>query len=133
MLIVPLLQDSDDLPFKKGEILFIVNKDEEQWWTARNSLGQTGQIPVPYVELLDENSQPSNRTFSNPPARSSDGTFKKTNLNVSHTRLCGTLKLFIPNFLLIAEEITSICSRETSPRTKRIRQDRPQARSWRHN
>ena len=24
-------------------------QDEEQWWTARNSLGQTGSIPVPYV------------------------------------------------------------------------------------
>lgn len=42
-------QDPDDLPFKKGEILTIVSKDEENWWTARNSLGQTGSIPVPYV------------------------------------------------------------------------------------
>jgi hypothetical protein len=25
---------------------------EDQWWTARNSLGQTGQIPVPYIELV---------------------------------------------------------------------------------
>ena len=41
--------DPDDLPFKKGEILTIVSKDEEPWWTARNSLGQTGSIPVPYV------------------------------------------------------------------------------------
>lgn len=40
------------MPFKKGEILYIVSKDEDQWWTARNSLGQTGQIPVPYVELV---------------------------------------------------------------------------------
>ena len=43
------LQDPDDLPFRKGEIMTIVSKDEEQWWTARNSLGQTGSIPVPYV------------------------------------------------------------------------------------
>ena len=41
--------DRCDLPFKKGEILTIVSKDEENWWTARNSLGQTGSIPVPYV------------------------------------------------------------------------------------
>ena len=27
----------------------IVSKDEEQWWTARNSLGQTGSVPVPYI------------------------------------------------------------------------------------
>lgn len=43
------MQDADDLPFRKGEILFIVNKDEDQWWTAKNSQGQVGQIPVPYV------------------------------------------------------------------------------------
>ena len=41
--------DQDDLPFKKGEVLFIISKDEDQWWTARNKHGQTGQIPVPYV------------------------------------------------------------------------------------
>lgn len=77
------LQDSDDLPFKKGEILFIVNKDEEQWWTARNLMGQTGQIPVPYVEMLDENSRQAGAP-ANPTTRSpANGTFGKTNLNVS--------------------------------------------------
>jgi hypothetical protein len=98
-------QDADDLPFKKGEILYIVNKDEEQWWTARNSLGQTGQIPVPYIEMVririnkclafllmmishlsfaqyDENSR-SSGGIPNPSRTSADGTFKKTNLNVS--------------------------------------------------
>jgi len=48
--------DPDDLPFKKGEILTVVSKDEEQWWTARNSLGQTGSVPVPYVAKVEENS-----------------------------------------------------------------------------
>ncbi|XP_053690563.1 adapter molecule Crk [Sabethes cyaneus] len=47
--------DPDDLPFKKGEILEIISKDEEQWWTARNSRGQTGQIPVPYVTRYEDN------------------------------------------------------------------------------
>ncbi|EAA05910.3 AGAP009499-PA [Anopheles gambiae str. PEST] len=47
--------DPDDLPFKKGEILHIISKDEEQWWTARNGAGQTGQIPVPYVTRYEEN------------------------------------------------------------------------------
>jgi proto-oncogene C-crk len=50
--------DPDDLPFRKGETLTVVSKDEEQWWTARNSLGQTGSIPVPYVAKLDENHHP---------------------------------------------------------------------------
>jgi hypothetical protein len=56
MVLHDLLQDSDDLAFKKGEILYIISKDEDQWWTARNSIGQTGQIPVPYVELVSFNS-----------------------------------------------------------------------------
>ncbi|XP_033215742.1 adapter molecule Crk [Belonocnema kinseyi] len=47
-------KDSEDLPFKKGEILTIISKYEEQWWTARNSLGQTGSVPVPYVQKYDE-------------------------------------------------------------------------------
>lgn len=46
------LQDADDLPFRKGEVLYVVNKDEEQWWTARNSQGQIGQIPVPYIQKV---------------------------------------------------------------------------------
>ncbi|CAG2123327.1 unnamed protein product, partial [Medioppia subpectinata] len=32
--------DSDDLPFRKNEVLTVISKDEDQWWTARNSLGQ---------------------------------------------------------------------------------------------
>ena len=47
-----LFQDAEDLPFKKGEVLTIVSKDEEQWWTARNSVGHTGSIPVPYVQKV---------------------------------------------------------------------------------
>ena len=46
------LQDADDLPFRKGEILTVISKDEEQWWTAMNALGQTGSIPVPYVQKV---------------------------------------------------------------------------------
>jgi hypothetical protein len=51
--VILVLQDPDDLPFRKGEILTIVSKDEENWWTARNALGQTGSIPVPYVAKVN--------------------------------------------------------------------------------
>lgn len=71
--------DQDDLPFKKGEILFIVSKDEDQWWTARNSRGQSGQIPVPYVQKYEEPS-------SSPPSRPDSGDTNRkppSNLNVS--------------------------------------------------
>lgn len=61
--------DPDDLPFRKGEILTIVSKDEEQWWTARNSTNQIGSIPVPYVQKYEEGENitpPSNRTSTQP-------------------------------------------------------------------
>lgn len=52
--------DQDDLPFRRGEVLTIIRKDEDQWWTAKNALGQIGQIPVPYVQKYDENAEESN-------------------------------------------------------------------------
>lgn len=42
-------KDPEDLPFRKGEILEVITKDEEKWWMARNTEGKVGQIPVPYV------------------------------------------------------------------------------------
>ncbi|ESO97411.1 hypothetical protein LOTGIDRAFT_214254 [Lottia gigantea] len=56
-------QDEDDLPFLRGEILEVISKDEEKWWTCRNSQGKVGQIPVPYVEksAIDNRSQFGNR------------------------------------------------------------------------
>lgn len=45
-------KDPDDLPFEKNEILTIIRKDEEQWWLAANEKGQTGLVPVPYIEKV---------------------------------------------------------------------------------
>ncbi|KAM9801158.1 adapter molecule crk isoform 2-T2 [Neosynchiropus ocellatus] len=42
--------DEEDLPFRKGDILRVLEKPEEQWWNAQNSEGRPGMIPVPYVE-----------------------------------------------------------------------------------
>ncbi|XP_062815799.1 adapter molecule crk [Anolis carolinensis] len=42
--------DEEDLPFKKGDILRIREKPEEQWWNAEDGEGRRGMIPVPYVE-----------------------------------------------------------------------------------
>lgn len=94
------------MPFKKGDILYIISKDEEQWWTAKNDRGQTGQIPVPYIQkvcsnlffflqefskknslqLPDHQNSPLERTHSGGMANSthqSENTLKKNNLNVS--------------------------------------------------
>lgn len=42
--------DEEDLPFRKGDVLRVLEKPEEQWWNAANQEGRTGMIPVPYVE-----------------------------------------------------------------------------------
>lgn len=42
--------DDEDLPFRKGEVLRVLEKPEDQWWNAQNSEGRAGMIPVPYVE-----------------------------------------------------------------------------------
>ncbi|KRX17159.1 Adapter molecule Crk, partial [Trichinella nelsoni] len=48
-------QEEDDLPFKRGEALWVIRKDlNSMWWMARNSIGQTGYIPANYVEESDE-------------------------------------------------------------------------------
>ncbi|XP_065299502.1 adapter molecule Crk isoform X1 [Dermacentor albipictus] len=60
--------DADDLPFRKGEVLTVISKDEDQWWTARNSLGHTGSIPVPYVEKVDDCQLPNDGHGWNGPA-----------------------------------------------------------------
>ena len=32
-----------------GELLYVIEKTEEQWWQALSQTGQIGSIPVPYV------------------------------------------------------------------------------------
>ncbi|XP_074701069.1 adapter molecule crk isoform X7 [Strix aluco] len=54
--------DEEDLPFKKGDILKIRDKPEEQWWNAEDSEGKRGMIPVPYVEKY----RPSSASVSTP-------------------------------------------------------------------
>ncbi|KAK3932601.1 Adapter molecule Crk [Frankliniella fusca] len=76
--------DPDDLPFIKGEVLTVVQKDEDQWWTARNSVGQTGSIPVPYVQKYEENQlgdgQRPGSGGGNPIPVQQETTIKRTNI-----------------------------------------------------
>ncbi|XP_012064488.1 PREDICTED: adapter molecule Crk [Atta cephalotes] len=70
--------DSEDLPFRKGDILTVISKDEEQWWTARNSVGQTGSIPVPYVQKYDDDSHMIIENNSRPESGGSSETTGQT-------------------------------------------------------
>lgn len=58
--------DVEDLPFKRGDIMTIISKDEQQWWTARNAVGKIGQIPVPYVEKITENQKCNEKIVQRP-------------------------------------------------------------------
>ncbi|GAB1607390.1 growth factor receptor-bound protein 2-like [Argonauta hians] len=43
---------SDELSFKKGEIIDILDQHDLHWWSAQNLHNQTGLIPATYVELI---------------------------------------------------------------------------------
>uniref|UniRef100_A0A3B5QQZ0 Adapter molecule crk n=1 Tax=Xiphophorus maculatus TaxID=8083 RepID=A0A3B5QQZ0_XIPMA len=40
--------DDEDLPFKVGDVLRVLEKPEDQWWSAASQDGRIGMIPVPY-------------------------------------------------------------------------------------
>lgn len=46
------VQDAEDLSFKKGDILVVVEQNEEKWWTAMDEQGNKGLIPEPYVKKV---------------------------------------------------------------------------------
>lgn len=50
--------DPEDLHFKKGDIMTVLRKDEDEWWYARHSDGREGSIPVPYLLVVEDQSQP---------------------------------------------------------------------------
>ena len=46
------MQDAEDLSFKKNDILVVVERNEEKWWTAMDDKGNKGLIPEPYVKRV---------------------------------------------------------------------------------
>ncbi|XP_065901648.1 crk-like protein [Dysidea avara] len=50
--------DPEDLYFKKGDIMVVLRKDEEEWWFVKHSDGRTGSIPVPYIEVIQDANKP---------------------------------------------------------------------------
>ena len=46
---------TQDLPFKKGDVLTVLNTSEDpNWWVAKAKGGKEGMIPANYVELLPD-------------------------------------------------------------------------------
>ncbi|KAM4565665.1 adapter molecule crk [Odontesthes bonariensis] len=82
--------DEEDLPFRKGDILRVLEKPEEQWWNAQNSESRTGMIPVPYVEKYRPAS-PSSVAGPGVPGGPSGGMAVHGNSDGSATQSCPPL------------------------------------------
>lgn len=93
--------DQDDLPFKKGDILTVISKDEDQWWTAKNSAGQVGSIPVPYVQKYNgqETMSDLGTSFvdSSPPSGSHIEPVRRSNVQRKLPALAKVKQARVPN------------------------------------
>ena len=47
-----LSKTEEELSFVKGEILYVINSDDEDWWLARNTSNDEGYIPSNHGALL---------------------------------------------------------------------------------
>jgi len=47
-----LVQDPGDLSVAEGQVLTLLWKDEEEWWTVRNAHGSYGLVPVKYLDKV---------------------------------------------------------------------------------
>ena len=50
LVCILFVQDPEDLQFKRGDILTVLRKAEDQWWMAADATGREGMIPANYVE-----------------------------------------------------------------------------------
>lgn len=45
-------QDSTDLPVQEGQVVSIVAKTSEDWWTCEDGNGRQGLVPANYMKEL---------------------------------------------------------------------------------
>ncbi|XP_053618702.1 adapter molecule Crk [Plodia interpunctella] len=86
--------DPDDLPFRRGEKLMVINRDEEQWWTAKNAQGRTGSIPVPYVQRIVDATGAAGEAPPDPPSPHNN---KHTNMQRTLPALARVRQSRVPN------------------------------------
>lgn len=89
--------DQDDLPFRKGDILTILVKDEEQWWTAKNIMGQMGSIPVPYVQKYDGSIPLPIKDMNQIPGSNNESTLRRSSLQKKLPALARVKQVRVPN------------------------------------
>ncbi|GAA5912401.1 hypothetical protein JCM8208_005156 [Rhodotorula glutinis] len=60
-------ESSDELPFRRGDTIRVLEKVSEEWWRGELR-GRTGIFPTNYIEELPEDSYPSAAASHGPPA-----------------------------------------------------------------
>lgn len=90
----------------------IIEKPEEQWWSARNKHGQVGMLPVPFVRKLVRFPL-QGKHYEKSKLEVKDGTRKSTNMSKMteilqrpeelptelYERLCNAFRVYIPSDL----------------------------------
>lgn len=46
-------EEKDELSFKRGQVLKILEKDEDRYWYKAEYNGNEGMIPMNYVQLME--------------------------------------------------------------------------------
>lgn len=59
-------RDPGDLTIAEGQVLTLLWKDEEEWWTVRDARGNYGLVPVKYLDKYDETSPQSTQSRDSP-------------------------------------------------------------------
>ena len=52
-------QGEDELSVQEHELVTIIDKSDDEWWSVRNASGQEGVVPAQYVQLNDGSAQTS--------------------------------------------------------------------------
>jgi len=47
-------QSERELSFRKGNRLWVIPNDNEEWWAAKNERGDTGRVPATYITVFED-------------------------------------------------------------------------------
>ncbi|CAL1541333.1 unnamed protein product [Lymnaea stagnalis] len=110
-------KDPEDLPFKRGDVIEVISEDEDEWWTARNSNGQVGQIPVRYTQVVSqlnlESTQPPPPVSTNTQVQYELPDVRPSPMNESHRPAPSLLKSSLP--LQVSQPVVPKCVPVTLP------------------